>query len=70
MSELYNIDELPDGMFPLSFKIIDRYQREDPFLLEKLNSVEYLKSYFSGGWNNIKLVTHKNKIFIPQKLQK
>ena len=36
ISELYNIDELIDGMFPLSFKIIDHYQREDPFLLENL----------------------------------
>ena len=36
MSELYNIDELPYGTFPLSFKIIDHYQREDPFLLENL----------------------------------
>ena len=27
MSEIYNIDELPDGTFPLSFKIIYCYQR-------------------------------------------
>ena len=30
MSELYDIEEPPEGTFPLSFKIIDRYQREDP----------------------------------------
>ena len=27
MSELYNIDKLTYGTFPLSFKIIDKYQR-------------------------------------------
>ena len=35
MSELYDIKELPDGTFTLSFNLIDRYQREDPFLTEK-----------------------------------
>ena len=70
ISELYDIDELPEGMFPISSNIIDRYQREDPVLSEKLNSVEYQKGYFCGGRNTIKLVTCKNKIVIPQKLQK
>ena len=36
MSELYNIKELTEGMFHLSFNIIDRNQNEDPFLTEKL----------------------------------
>ena len=27
MSEIYNIEELPEGRFPLSFKITDRYQQ-------------------------------------------
>ena len=36
---------------------------------KKLNSAEYQKDYFRGGRNTIKLVTYKNKIFIPQKLQ-
>ena len=40
ISELYDIDELPDGTFSLSFNIIDRYQREYPFLTEKLNSAD------------------------------
>ena len=49
MSELYIIDELPDGIFPLSLEIIDRYQREDILLQEKLNFAEYQKDYFCGG---------------------
>ena len=38
MSELYDIEELPNGTFDLYFKKIDRYQREDPFLTEILNA--------------------------------
>ena len=36
MLELYNIDEITDGKFILPLKLIDRYQKEDPFLSEKL----------------------------------
>ena len=39
MSELYDIGEMPEGTFPLSFNTIDRYQLEDSFLTEKLNYV-------------------------------
>ena len=28
MSELYDIEELTEGMIPVSFKLIDHYQRE------------------------------------------
>ena len=70
MSGLYDIYEVPEGMFLLSFNIIDLYQREYPFLSEKLNSAEYQEGYFRGGRNTVKNVTYKNKIFIPQKLQK
>ena len=36
MSELYYIGELSEGTFPLSFKLIYRYQQEDQILTEKL----------------------------------
>ena len=61
MSELYDIGELLDGTFPLSFKIIDRYQREYLFLTEKLNSIEYQEGSFWGGQNTINLVTYQDK---------
>ena len=61
MPELYNIDEIPDVTFPLSFKIIDRYQQEDPLLFGKINSSSYQKGYFRRGRNSIKLVTYKIK---------
>ena len=46
MSEIYNIEELSEGTFPLSFNLTDRYQREDPFLSEKIKCAEYSKGYF------------------------
>ena len=70
MSEIYDIEELPEGTFPLSFNIIHRYQREDPFLMEELNGKKHQKGSFYGGWNTILLITYKNKIVIPQKIQK
>ena len=70
MLELYYIVELPEGTFPLSFNLIDRYQREDPFLTEKLKCVEYKKGYFCGGRSTIDIITYKDKIVTPQKLQK
>ena len=38
--------------------------------MEKINFAEYQKGSFRGGQNTIKLVTYKNKIVIPPKLQK
>ena len=70
MLKLFNIDELPEGTFLISFNIIDRYQREDSFILEKPNYEEYQKDSFCGGQNTIKLVTYKYKIVLPQKVQK
>ena len=32
MSELYDIDELPEGTFPISFNTIYRYQQGDPII--------------------------------------
>ena len=70
MSELYDIDKLAEGKFLLSFNIIYRYPWEDSVLSGKLNSAEYQKGYFCGGQNTIKLIMYKDKIVIPQKLQK
>ena len=70
MLELYDIEELTEGTFPVSFNLIGRYQRGDPFLTEKIKCAIYKKGSFRGGRNTIELVTHEGKIFIPQKLQK
>ena len=70
MPELYDIEELPDGMFPLSLKLIDINQLEYPVLTEKLKVIEYQKSYFCRGQNTKEIVIYKDKIVILQKLQK
>ena len=70
MSEIYDTEELSEGTFPLSFKLIYSYQREDPILTKKLKSAEYIKGYFRGGLNTINFVTFNDKIVIPQLLQK
>ena len=46
------------------------YQQEGPFLLEIFTSTKYQKGYFRGSRNTIELLTYKEKIFIPQKIQK
>ena len=70
MSEIYDIEEIPDGMSPLSFNLINHYQREDPLLTEKLKCAEYKKGYFCGGRNTIELVTYEGRILIPHKIKK
>ena len=46
MSELYDIDELSEGAYHLSFKLIDCYQQKDPFLHEKLHAQNIKKVLF------------------------
>ena len=70
MSELYDIKELSEGMFPLYLKLIDHYHREDSILMEILNSVEYIKGYFCGIRNTTNLVMFNDKIVIPQLIQR
>ena len=70
MLEPYNIKELPESTFTISFNLIDRYQQEDPFLTKKLKCVEYSKGYFCLCCSTIKLITYKDKIVIPRLLKK
>ena len=70
MSEFYDIEELTDGTFPLHFKFIDRHHLKYPILMERLNSVEYVKGSFRGGRNTINFATFNDKIVIPQLLQR
>ena len=70
MSERYDIEELPEGKFPIYFILIYYYQREDPFLTEKPKCAEFTKGSYCRGRNTIGRITYKDKIVIPQKLQK
>ena len=64
MSVIYNIEDLSDGTFHLSFNLIDRYQKEEPLLTENLKCTTYQKGYFWRGRNTVEIVTYKNKIVI------
>ena len=35
MSEINDIDELPEGIVPVKLEIIYRYQHKDPILMDK-----------------------------------
>ena len=62
--ELFDIEEIPEGTFPQSFKLIERYHQEEPTLTEILTRAEYKKGSFCGGWNTIELITYKNKYYL------
>ena len=56
MSKINYIDELPEFMFTINFKIINQYQRKYPSLTDKHKRATYKWSYFCGGRNrNFKL---------------
>ena len=81
LSETYGIEELEAGTFPLTYKIIDKYQRKDKDLLNKLkrtidssSSTDHTSSYhtksFRGGGTDIDLICRNDKIVVPKVLQK
>ena len=66
MLEINDIEELPEGNFPINLKLIQKYQRLEPIIRYKYKDGTYHKCYFLGG-SNIDL--SKDKIAIPPKLQ-
>ena len=70
MLQLYDIKELPECTFTISFNLINCYYRGDPFLMEKLKYRNYTKGSFRGGQRTIELVTYNSNIVITKKLQK
>ena len=70
MSETNDTEELPDGLFPINLKLIQKYQRLEPSILAKYKIGTYQQSPFCGGINiDISLITCKDKIVIPSKIQ-
>ena len=61
MSEIYDIDKLPEGNFPLSLKLIYFYQLEYCCLQAKLTCAKYQRGYFCGDRDTIELLTYENK---------
>ena len=36
VSEMFDIEKLPEGTFTITINIIDQYQQKDPFLTTKI----------------------------------
>ena len=75
LSESFAIDKLDADTFPLTYKIINKYQRKDSALMGKLNSalnesttlsnIEYHSESFRGGGTVIDLICRQGKIVVP-----
>ena len=51
MSDINNIEELPEFSLPINLKSMDKYQRKYPILMAKYKNIIYKTSYFGGGVN-------------------
>ena len=70
-AEYFGGDELPESVFPLTYKYIMRHQRKDTALLQKAASdSRYSVKVFRGGGKKRPLVVRDSKIVIPQSLQR
>ena len=66
MSEINDIEEIPEGNFPINLKLVQKYQQVEPIITAKYNEGTYHKGSFCGGNNtDIKLIKCKDKIVIP-----
>ena len=65
MSEINDIEKLPEGIFPFNLKFTQKYQWKKPIIKAKYKYGTYQKGYFRGGSNiDIKIVACKDNIGI------
>ena len=57
MPKYCDIKELPEGMLPITFNIIDQYQQKNPLLAANLTCAHYKKCSFRGVQNYIHHIT-------------
>ena len=70
VSEINDIEEIPEGTFPINLKWIYTYQRLEPRITAKYTTCNYQKSSFCGGSNiDLKIITCKDEIGITSKLK-
>ena len=51
MSVINDIEELPEGTFPINLKLIPKYQRTEPSIIAKYKTGKYHKGSFREGSN-------------------
>ena len=62
MSEINYMRELSEVMFPIIFKMSNRYQRKYPGLIAKLKTGKYkCSSFCRGSYHNFNLITCEDK---------
>jgi hypothetical protein len=71
-NEVFATDDLPQDIFPLTYKLISEHQNFDAPLLQKIRdkTPDYTVNIYRGGGKTRELVTFKGKIVIPQSLQR
>ena len=70
VSEINYIEDIPEGALLIIFQLIQKYQRAEPIITYKYKDGTYHKGYFRGDNNiDLKLITCKDNIDIPSKLQ-
>ena len=70
VADHYGVDSLPQGTFPLRYKIIDEYQKKDKELVAALEKGRYTAKTFRGGGKEYLLLVKGDKIVIPEGLHK
>jgi hypothetical protein len=71
LSDLFTVDELPDDMYPLNFKLIHKEQVRDTKLIDfAAKQPEYTLEAFHRGGKSHQLLCKNGKIVIPQSIQK
>ena len=66
--EINDTKELPEGNLPINLKLIQKYQRLEPRIIDKYKTGTYHKGSFRGCSNiDISLITCKDKIVILSK---
>ena len=67
MSEINDIEQLPEGIYPINIKLIQRHPRTEPSIIAKYKYDTYHKGSFRGGSNiDLNLITCKDKILFRQ----
>ena len=70
-AEAFGIDksDLPDDVYPLTYKLIAKEQQKDSSLMRKLHRDSYKFQTFHAAGKKIDLIVNKDKIVIPKSLQ-
>ena len=70
MSEINDIEEIPEFTFTIYIKLIQEHQREEPSITDKYKYGTYHTVSFRGGSNiDLKIITCKDKIVILSIIQ-